>query len=78
MSYNPKVKFVRYVWIRNEIYCDHGKGARIGHGPHIHGCDGCCSLAEFKEVFNRERKKSLKAFWGKEFDEKRYLEGCCL
>lgn len=24
---------------RKEYYCEHG----IGHGEHVHGCDGCCS-----------------------------------
>lgn len=28
---------------RGEYNCIHG----VGHGKHIHGCDGCCSLPDF-------------------------------
>lgn len=28
---------------RGEYQCPHG----VGHGNHIHGCDGCCSLPDF-------------------------------
>ena len=28
---------------REEWTCDHG----VGHGDHVHGCDGCCSRADF-------------------------------
>jgi hypothetical protein len=28
---------------RGEYQCPHG----VGHGTHIHGCDGCCSRPDF-------------------------------
>lgn len=28
---------------RGEFTCEHG----VGHGPHIHGCDGCCNLDDY-------------------------------
>lgn len=28
---------------RGEFDCEHS----IGHGPHIHGCDGCCSRDDY-------------------------------
>ena len=28
---------------RGEYVCEHG----IGHGNHIHGCDGCCQRADY-------------------------------
>ena len=28
---------------RREWICEHG----VGHGLHIHGCDGCCSRDDF-------------------------------
>jgi hypothetical protein len=31
---------------QNEIICTHG----VGHGHHIHGCCGCCTLQSYKEA----------------------------
>ena len=28
---------------RVEYICEHG----VGHGNHVHGCDGCCSREDF-------------------------------
>ena len=28
---------------RDEYVCEHG----IGHGNHVHGCDGCCRRSDF-------------------------------
>ena len=28
---------------RIEYVCEHG----VGHGNHIHGCDGCCRRSDF-------------------------------
>jgi len=30
---------------RGELACEHF----IGHGPQIHGCDGCCNRKEYKK-----------------------------
>lgn len=34
-------------WIKpepwGEYYCPHG----VGHGNHVHGCDGCCARTDF-------------------------------
>ena len=32
---------------RNEIECPHG----VGHGQHIHGCDGCCGDESYEGAF---------------------------
>ena len=40
-----------YVSIRNELYCPHG----VGHGPHVHGCDGCCSKDDWKAAWKMYR-----------------------
>ena len=32
---------------RIEYICSHG----VGHGDHIHGCDGCCSKKDYP-LFN--------------------------
>ena len=41
---------------RIEWLCEHG----VGHGNHIHGCDGCCSREDFplrkeKQAVNRKQ-----------------------
>jgi hypothetical protein len=38
-----------YVDYRQELYCPHG----IGHGHHVHGCDGCCSKKEWKAAWKK-------------------------
>lgn len=39
---------------RGEYMCPHG----VGHGNHIHGCDGCCELPDFPlNVENIERTR---------------------
>lgn len=34
-----------------ELYCRH----RVGHGLHIHGCDGCCNSVEFDEAWVKRK-----------------------
>jgi len=38
-----------YSRMRDELYCPHG----VGHGPHVHGCDGCCSTPEWKAAWEK-------------------------
>jgi len=40
---------------RGEYNCPHG----VGHGLHIHGCDGCCSRPDFplKGAVDRKKKR---------------------
>jgi hypothetical protein len=70
-----KPKFEDYSWLRNELLCEHG----IGHGSHVHGCDGCCGKKAFIKTFNQFRKKSLKSYCklkGYVFDRNKYADGC--
>lgn len=43
-----------YSPMRDELYCEHG----IGHGNHVHGCDGCCSKKDWSEAYEKFRKKA--------------------
>jgi hypothetical protein len=38
---------------RIEYICEHG----VGHGNHVHGCDGCCSRPDFPLNKKKRRKK---------------------
>jgi hypothetical protein len=38
---------------RGEYNCPHG----VGHGLHVHGCDGCCGRADFPLAGALRRKK---------------------
>ena len=58
---NPKTKPEQY-WTgpgyRNEYQCPHG----IGHGNHVHGCDGCCQREDFplnKKNLAKTRAKEI-------------------
>jgi hypothetical protein len=48
------VKWVDFSGIRQEIYCEHG----VGHGYHVHGCDGCCGHKSFGKEFKKWQRKS--------------------
>lgn len=59
-------KPVNWPWkikIFDELYCPHG----VGHRFILHGCDGCCFSASFKEayrgmsnfIFNERKKPKL-------------------
>jgi len=39
----PDTDYWTYTGYRGEYACPHG----IGHGNHIHGCDGCCKRDDF-------------------------------
>ena len=44
---------------RGEYNCPHG----VGHGNHVHGCDGCCQRDDFplnKANIEETRKKEAK------------------
>jgi hypothetical protein len=47
MPKKPKAPAVEPYWVltgyQGEYSCPHG----IGHGNHIHGCDGCCSRDDY-------------------------------
>jgi hypothetical protein len=47
-----KVLWTDYSSIRKELYCKHG----VGHGYHIHGCDGCCSDKSFNKAYEKASK----------------------
>lgn len=38
---------------RGEIACVHF----VGHGPHVHGCDGCCDNKEYHKKIKRIKVK---------------------
>jgi len=42
-SEDNKDNFWTYSGYRGEYSCPHG----VGHGNHIHGCDGCCQRDDF-------------------------------
>ena len=37
---------------RGELLCRH----HVGHGPHVHGCDGCCSTKEYEKAYEAFKK----------------------
>jgi hypothetical protein len=55
-KYN-KVRWMDFSLMRQELYCEHG----VGHGFHVHGCDGCCGDPSFAKEFKRWQKKTDKA-----------------
>jgi hypothetical protein len=42
---------------RNEWKCEHG----VGHGNHIHGCDGCCSRGDFPGRLTKNKQSKSKS-----------------
>jgi hypothetical protein len=42
-------KWGDYSRLRRELYCEHG----VGHGYHVHGCDGCCSHKSFEGAYEK-------------------------
>ncbi len=53
---HDKIKWVDFSPMRQELYCKHG----VGHGFHVHGCDGCCSDKSFAKEFKKRRKNVRK------------------
>ena len=51
-KYN-KVRWIDFSLMRQELYCEHA----VGHGYHVHGCDGCCGNPSFAKEFKRWQKK---------------------
>ena len=52
---------IKYADGRIEYVCKHG----VGHGIHVHGCDGCCSrkdfpLSKLKELQEKDTLKEYK------------------
>jgi len=65
------------IWIKTmrqdgrvEYTCEHG----VGHGLHVHGCDGCCARPDFP-LRNHKHKYSLLGLL-KDGKERRYCSGC--
>jgi hypothetical protein len=54
---HDKIKWVDFSPMRQELYCEHG----VGHGFHVHGCDGCCADPSFAKEFKRWQKKRDRA-----------------
>lgn len=54
---SPRKDFWEGPGYRGEYTCPHG----IGHGNHVHGCDGCCQRNDFPlQRENRSKKDARK------------------